>query len=109
MVEAKKKGADVLVFPELFTTGYFLSHDLMKELAEERSGYTFCELSQRSKDTGVAVLYGYPEVDQIERRYYISAQFVDKQGQSLANYRKTHLWIEKNNLKQLINQEAEQK
>ena len=94
MVEAKKKDADVLVFPELFTTGYFLPHDLMKELAEERSGHTFCELSQHSKDTGIAVLYGYPELDQTEKVYYNSAQFIDKQGQSLANYRKTHLWID---------------
>ena len=92
MTEAKGRRADILVLPELFTTGYHLSGDLMKQLAEERNGSTFITLSRHAKDIGIAVLYGYPEFGE-DRKLYNSAQFIDSQGVSLANYRKTHLWI----------------
>ena len=94
MEEAKKMGADLIVFPELFTVGYKVSSDCMTELAEDRSGGTFQQLSLHARETGIAVLYGYPEVETSDReKVYNSAQFVDKEGVSLANYRKTHLWI----------------
>ncbi len=97
MSEAKRRGADVVVFPELFTTGYMLlPHDLVKQFAEDKSGATFRELSCHAKETNIAVLYGYPEVveKENEKLYYNSAQFIDKDGLSLANYSKTHLWID---------------
>ena len=104
MLEGKKMGADVIVFPELFTTGYTLSQDCMKELAEKKDGKTFLELSQHARETDIAVLYGYPELVEIpsgnskEKIYYNSAQFIDKSGKSLANYHKTHPWIEEDNV-----------
>ena len=96
MVQAKSRGADVIVFPELFTTGYTLNNALMSKLAEDKSGATFMELSQYAKDVGIAVVYGYPElVEKDESKvFYNSAQFIDKDGVSLANYQKTHLWID---------------
>ncbi len=93
MADAKAKGADVLVFPELFSTGYTLPHDLMKQLAEKRFGFLFKELSEHALSTSIAVLYGYPELGE-DGQLYNSAQFIDKEGKSLANYRKTHLWID---------------
>ena len=95
MLEAKERGADLIAFPELFTTGYFLNNDRMKELAEEKDGNTFLQLSQYAKATAIAVLYGYPELEVSDgkKAYYNSVQFIDKDGSSLANYRKTHLWI----------------
>ena len=106
MVEAKKKGADVLVFPELFTTGYSLPHKLVKELSEGKRGSTFTELSQHAKETDIAVLYGYPEVVEGEssKLYYNSAQFIDKEGVSLANYHKTHLWIDEKQVEAIYTQ-----
>lgn len=97
VLEAKKLAADVIVFPELFTTGYNLSHDCMRELAEMKDGRTFMELSKSAREIGIAILYGYPElVENDGVVYYNSAQFIDKDGKSRANYRKTHPWIEKN-------------
>lgn len=92
--EAKKQGADVIIFPELFTVGYDVDHDLMTQLAEKKSGKTFTVLSECAKETGIGVLYGYPELAESGRELYNSAQFIDKCGNSIANYRKTHLWIE---------------
>ena len=90
--EAKKLGADVIVFPELFTTGYFLSRELMRELAEKRDGNSFSELSACARENDIGVLYGYPELS--ENLVYNTVQFLDKSGNSLENYRKNHPWIE---------------
>lgn len=93
MLEAKGKGADILVLPELFSTGYLLPNDVMKQLAEDQGGFTFTELSRQAKNIGIAVLYGYPELGG-DGKFYNSAQFIDREGTSLANYHKTHLWID---------------
>lgn len=101
MVEAKKMSVDVIVFPELYATGYNISYDCMRELAEKSSGRTFMELSQCAKEVGIAVLYGYAELVEEpaeEKVYYNSIQFIDKDGKSLANYRKTHPWVEEHNI-----------
>ena len=92
---AKKLGADVIVFPELFTTGYFLSRELMRELAEKKNGRFFSELSACARENDIGVLYGYPELS--EDLVYNSAQFLDKSGNSLENYRKAHLWTLEDN------------
>ena len=55
MVLAKRMEADVIVFPELFTTGYTLSSDQMKELAEIRDGRTFLELSRCAGSNEIGV------------------------------------------------------
>lgn len=91
MREAKELGADVIVFPELFASDYYLTHDQMRQLAQASSGSIFLELSEHARETGIGVLYGYPELD--NSKIYNSVQFIDKSGKSLANYRKTHLWL----------------
>ena len=97
MAEAKKQSADLIVFPECFTTGDGLAHDCTRDLAEKRDGKTFVELSRFAQETGIAVLYGYPEVTgggDEGMIFYDSIQFIDKDGNSRANYHKTHLWVD---------------
>ena len=95
VVGAAAAGAQLLIFPELFLSGYQVPGDEMKRLAEEREGPSFLELSQTARESTIAVLYGYPEVDHSSGApvYYNSAQLIDRDGTSLVNYRKTHLWI----------------
>ena len=96
MEVAKGSGAVIVVFPELFLTGYLLSSEEMKRLAEDKQGASFQQLSAAAKQLDIAVLYGYPEVDSSSGTpvYYNSAQLIDKDGSSLINYQKTHLWID---------------
>ena len=89
-------GAQLIVFPELYVTGYHMSHDEARRLAQPRSGSYFSELSAAAKEAGVAVLYGYPEREESssgQPRYYNSAQLIDRDGKALVNYRKLHLWL----------------
>ena len=92
---AASGGAELLIFPELFLSGYHVPGEEMKKLAEERDGPSFRELSRTARESNIAVLYGYPEVDRSSGApvYYNSAQLIDRDGTSLVNYSKTHIWI----------------
>ena len=97
VLKAKKAGAQIIVFPELFLTGYCLEAEDMKSVAQESNGKAYQELSALAKETGLAILYGYPEsVPTLDDgvKIYNSAQLIDKDGKSLVNYRKVHLWID---------------
>ena len=94
---ASAAGAELIIFPELFLTGYQLGPQAMMRVAEERSGPSFQELSAAAREASIAVVYGYPEVDRTtgseDLVYYNSAQLIDGDGKSLANYHKVHLWL----------------
>ncbi len=93
--KASVLGAEMIVFPELFLTGYHRSETEIASLAELKEGYAFQQLSLAAKEEGIAVVYGYPEVDHTSGKslYYNSAQMIDKNGRSVMNYRKVHLWL----------------
>ena len=93
---ASKADACLIVFPELYTTGYFLPPDDMRTLAQHKNGQIFQQLSQWSKELSIGVVYGYPELDDTNSSpiYYNSAMFIDSEGHELGNYRKQHLWVE---------------
>ena len=97
MAKASTVGADIIIFPELFLSGChkLISSEKVLKVAEERSGPSFQQLSKTAKESDIAVLYGYPEVDRTSGNeiLYNSAQLIDSDGSSLANYHKTHLWI----------------
>ena len=97
MRRAAAADADLVIFPELFLSEYHAVVDAvgnLNKVAEEKYGASFVKISAAAKENGIAVIYGYPEVDRSsgEEKYYNSAQFVDKNGCSLLNYRKVHLW-----------------
>ena len=97
MVRASTVGADIIIFPELFLSGChkLISSERVLKVAEQRNGPSFQQLSKTAKESNIAVLYGYPEVDRTSGSeiLYNSAQLIDRDGSPLANYQKTHLWI----------------
>ena len=101
---ASALGAEMVIFPELCVSGYRVPSDLRRKLAEEKNGLSFQELSKTAEELKIAVLYGYPELDRSSGRevLYNSAQLIDKDGSSLANYRKTHLWIDEEGYEEIF-------
>ena len=95
IMRAASDKAEMILFPELFLSGYRVPAEEMRTVAEEKSGPSFQELSKVAKQANIAVLYGYPEVDRSSGSdiLYNSAQLIAKDGRSLINYRKTHVWI----------------
>jgi 5-aminopentanamidase len=89
--DAVAQGADLLVCPEMFLTGYNIGADACTSLAEARDGYSAEHVAAIAKTSGIAILYGYPERSS-EGEIYNAVQLIDAQGTSLCHYRKTHLY-----------------
>ncbi len=89
--------ADLLVLPELCTTGYlFGSRAEIAALAEPVPGGPTCEAMARlSRDTSTAIVWGMPVLS--GQRIFNSAVMVTPQGQFHV-YHKAHLFVDEKDL-----------
>ncbi|MBS1128344.1 MAG: putative N-carbamoyl-D-amino acid hydrolase [Nitrospirae bacterium] len=85
--------ADLVVLPELFTSGYqFVSHEEVAHLAERVPQGDATEMvAEFSRRKGIYIVAGLPEKD--GNNYYNSAILTGPQG-FIGLYRKTHLFFE---------------
>ncbi|MER5735809.1 MULTISPECIES: carbon-nitrogen hydrolase family protein [unclassified Streptomyces] len=89
---AASAGADVLLAPELFLTGYAIGADIAR-LAEPADGPSARAVAEIAARHGLAVGYGYPERDTGRHGViYNAAALFGADGAPLAHYRKTHLF-----------------
>ncbi|MEV2277526.1 carbon-nitrogen hydrolase family protein [Nocardiopsis sp. NPDC049922] len=86
---AAEAGADLLIGPEMSMTGYALGADVTR-LAEPADGPLFEAVARLAADTGVAIVYGFPE--RADGRVYNAVRLVDGHGADRALYRKNHLF-----------------
>jgi predicted amidohydrolase len=86
---AADRGAGLVIFPEMFLTGYNIG-DAVFRLAEPADGPSAAAAVQIARETGVALLYGYPE--KVDGRLFNSACLINSAGEPVAHYRKTHLY-----------------
>jgi 5-aminopentanamidase len=88
---AGRAGADLVVLPELCTTGYvFADESEACELGESADGPTLSQWRELAADHRLAIVGGICEIDP-EGTPRNSALLVDQDGTSCV-YRKTHLW-----------------
>ena len=85
------KGADLLVLPEMFMTGYNIGVEAVSTLAEVYNGEWAQQIGRIAKTAGLAIAYGYPERT-ADGQIYNAVQLIDSHGERLCNYRKTHLF-----------------
>lgn len=88
--EAAARGAEVLVTPEMFTTGYGLVPAELAGLAEDPGGPTEAAVARIARRTGVAVAYGYPE--RAPGGVYNAAALIGRRGAVAGRHRKAHLF-----------------
>lgn len=81
--------ADLLVLPELFATGYHLTELDLAAAAEPLDGQTVTELCDLARANSLALIGAVLEAD--GRAVYDTALVVDRRGQLVTSYRKTHL------------------
>ena len=87
--KSREPNVDLIVFPELSVTGYFLDPSL-KNVAEDKFGSTFQRMSATARREEVYLLYGYVEKGTSDNLYN-STMLLNPEGQCLAHYRKIHL------------------
>ncbi len=92
---AKKFDVQLLSFPELYVTGYTLSPDDVKNVAEYKDGPSITKAQQIATKFNMALLVPYAEkVDEPDgiTRYYDAIAVIKETGELLNSYRKTHLY-----------------
>jgi len=87
--DAAKEDARLVVFPEMFLTGYNIGDDT-RRLAEPADGPSAQKAAALAKEAGVTVCYGFPE--RAGESIYNSLLLIDASGRSLTTYRKMHLF-----------------
>ena len=88
---ARALGAQILVCPEMGLTGYAIGAERVRALAEPADGALTQAVAATAQRHGIAVVYGYPELHP-QGQPFNAVQAIGPDGQSLARYRKTHLY-----------------
>jgi predicted amidohydrolase len=89
--EAAARRAEVLVTPEMFTSGYAITLAGVLRLAEDAGGPTEAAVAQIARRHHLAIVYGYPERAPGGRAYN-AATMIGPDGVVRGRHRKVHLW-----------------
>jgi predicted amidohydrolase len=89
---ARAQGAQLLLCPEMGLTGYAIGAERVRALAEPADGALAQAVTVIAQRHGVAIVYGYPEHHPHGGQPFNAVQAIGPDGQSLARYRKTHLY-----------------
>ncbi len=89
--QAKEKGCELILFPELIVTGY-LPPDQVRPLAEPLNGPTVLALARAAREIGIAIAFGMAESHPQRELIYNSLVVLDAGGEIVGLYRKVHLW-----------------
>jgi omega-amidase len=87
---ASQQKVDLIVFPELITSGYELGVRFT-ELAQRVPGPTVNLIAQRANEYGVYIAFGMVTKERVESVLYNSAVLVGPDGELLDVYNKIHL------------------
>lgn len=87
---ASQQKVDLIVFPELCTSGYELGVKFT-ELAQRVPGPAINLMSQRAADAGVYIAFGLPTKEKVESILFNSAALVGPEGEMVGHYNKVHL------------------
>lgn len=92
--EAGSQGADLVVLPELFSTGYQLDvvGPRVSELAEPVDGPTVTTLQDAARSAGCYVVAGIALTHELTGVAYNGSVVIDRQGGLVGTYDKQHLW-----------------
>lgn len=84
------EGAELVLLPEMFLTGYPSNID-MKDIAEPLDGENINKLKEIAVKEKTAIIGSYPELSD-DGIIYNTAFFIDNKGKLLNRYRKIHLF-----------------
>jgi predicted amidohydrolase len=87
---AGQQKVDLIVFPELITTGYECGVRFT-DLAQRVPGVSVNVMSQRAQEFGVHIAFGLPTKEKVESIIFNSVVLVGPDGELVGEYRKVHL------------------
>jgi len=87
---ASQQKVDLIVFPELATSGYELGVKFT-EVAQRIPGPTINLMSQRAAEYGVYIAFGMVSKERVESIIFNSAALIGPDGELIGSYNKVHL------------------
>ena len=87
--EAASKGADIVVLPELWNTGFAL--EKLPDLADKEGERTKVFLQKLANELSIHIVGGSVAIER-EGKYYNTMYIVGKEGELLSEYSKVHLF-----------------
>ncbi|WP_163969690.1 carbon-nitrogen hydrolase family protein [Oceanobacillus halotolerans] len=90
MEQASNEDSELVVFPELGLTGYFIQ-DVDSQMAEPIDGDSIRYIQQQCKHYNVHVVLPWPELSE-DGRIYNAACLISNHGEIIGTYRKVHLY-----------------
>jgi predicted amidohydrolase len=87
---ASKQKVDLILFPELATSGYELGVKFT-QVAQHIPGPTSNLIAQRAQELGVYIAFGMVGKERVESILYDAAVLVGPDGELIGEYNKTHL------------------
>lgn len=88
--DAAAQGAQLLVTPEMFITGYDIGAAQVQRLAEAADGASALAVAEVARHHAIAIAYGFAE--RAGDTVYNAAQLIDSHGGRRASYRKQQLY-----------------
>ncbi|HRE46995.1 MAG TPA: carbon-nitrogen hydrolase family protein, partial [Aggregatilineales bacterium] len=88
-ITAQQK-VDLIVFPELATSGYELGVQFT-EIAQRVPGPAINLIAQRAADIGIFIAFGLATKEKVESILYNTAVLVGPEGELVGTYNKVHL------------------
>lgn len=89
--EASNKKVNIIIFPELYYSGYFNRRKKFYEISETKEEF-HSKLKNKAKEHNISIIMGYPEKE--GEKYYNSIIYIDEDGKLLCSYRKIYCWKE---------------
>ena len=89
---ARSEGADILLLPEMYLSGYNIGPANARELAITQSGPEMSRAQKIASTNNIALVFGYPE--RVGDTVANAAILIGPEGKILLNYRKSHLFGE---------------
>lgn len=93
---ASQKGADYVLFPELYISGYLLNESKIHSLSETIHGKSISVIKHYAQQNNIGVIIGFPEKE--GESIFNTAIFINKSGKILGSYRKIHLYDHEKNI-----------
>jgi predicted amidohydrolase len=90
--KAKASGADLLLLPEMYLSGYNIGLNNAKTFAITTDGEGMARAGKIAETNGIALAFGYPEL--VGEDVANSVVLIAPSGKVLLNYRKSHLFGE---------------
>lgn len=89
LINASKKQCDLVVFPELYLSGYLLDKNIRTN-AVDLKHYAIKSLQEICRQHNIACVIGFPRKNSCD--LFNSSCFIDKDGKIVGVYDKTHLF-----------------